>query len=548
MVPPATAPPEDAVTTGDPGSLSSLANTSAPGYVAPAATPTAPATPVSGSTGDQAPPPTTGSLQEQQDAEITRQMNAAGLGYRVPALMESRAIARSNQIKAQEAQQDQDDQKITQSSYAAAKGDPAQWANNFQAAGGSMKGLMAIKNYNATLQTNLLKQKEAQDDLGAKDFAQDQRNLETLRDHLDRFAQRSQDSSDPDGQAQQWKNWLSSNSDLMSAEHMTATLQAHPGVPTPSELTMYRNMLTTSAMSNEDAKRTTLQLSVARGQKDDLITSLQGAQSAAAYDAVLNNSTVPHADLPVGREMFQADRTTPIASQFNMLNRMALTPEQRQAADNAAKTLAASENWRNANLALGAQRVQQNQEKIDNKPDTPSQHKILIGKLADQAMDLSRQGGGGSLPQALADVNNGQLYRDDSTQIGTYRGEVAKELQARINAPAEEQKKLQGGNKGAVTPAGQQIADSAAYVNAFGALPVDATGKVDTARVAAFGAQQRSGGRGATPATPTAQKQATVPPPPPATAVKIRVKLSDGRTGSVDAADFDPKTMTRLNQ
>jgi hypothetical protein len=456
-------------------------------------------------------------IQKQRDALIVREMYTQGLGSMVPQFQLQQSTAREAAIKAQQAQEDQDDQSITKDAYNRAGGDLNLTTQYAQAAGLSMKGLMNLQTYRANLATNLLTQKKLQDDLGKADFDQDQRNLATLRDRLDAFAKRPADDSE-EGQAANWQNFLSSNAGLMSAEHMTQTLQKHPGPPTPQELTLYQlyhNLLTTASMSNADAARQSVITNAARGQRNDLISSLQGQTSPEDYQKVLDASSVPHDDIPTAAQMFDQD-DKPIPSQFNMLNRMALTPEQKQAADNAKATLQASENYKLASLKLKQEQVDATNRRIDNaNNNNKTAHQSMISQLADQAQALSAKGGGGSAQQALADVNNPNLYTDDSTDIGDYRGEVAKELQARINAPAEEAKRTYIPPAKATSQVGAM--DRARYLAANpGKSMADATDQVVS--------QWKQGGApkpaAATAPAPVATAPKTAAPAPPAVATK----------------------------
>jgi len=524
-------------------SLAGLGNSAAPGFTPPAApitaaAPSAPSAPL---------PATPGSLQDQEDADIAQKMNAAGLGYRVPALMEARAIARSNQIKAQEAQQDQDDQRIGQDAYNKSHGDLDLMRQYMQANGASFKSLANLKAYQDNQTLTLLKTKEAQDDLGAKDFAQDQRNHEQLRDHLDAFAKLSASE-----QQARWQNWLTSNRDLMTADHMADTMQAHPdGPPNTDQLKLYSSMLTTKAMAEADAAHQALITNAARGQRDDLISSLGGQQTKAGYDRTLQSSPIPHTDIPTSDQMFDAGGK-PIPGQFKMLNRMALTPEQRQAADNAHDQLMASENYKGAMIGLSQQRINQGQERIDNTNNgqgnalQPLMNKVWTDTVA------AKQSGGTDPSKvtpadAVAYLKDPQRWGDDenisakrTALIAAFGKANTSELnQGRIAAQTESAQAT-AAEKNAKTNAVSEI-ERGAWIRAHpGKTYADATD------AAVMADRPKKPGTAATPAASNAvQSPVKEAPLPPA---KIRVRLSDGRTGSIDATDFDPKTMTKLAQ
>jgi hypothetical protein len=125
---------------------------------------------------------------------------------------------------------------------------------------------------------------------------------------------------------------------------------------------------------------------------------------------------------------------------------MAITPEQRarnketEQSRQAALDLRKDLGQQSLDLRkdLGQQNIELRREVQDNKPETPSQKRTRISRLADQALKLSARGasGGGGLDQAIQDVGNPNLYNDHP--VGDDRGEVIAELQRRKAQAAPE--------------------------------------------------------------------------------------------------------------
>ena len=307
---------------------SAMGNSAASGYVAPTAAANAPPAPAPASdnagpgpaamsaaasagqaaTATAPQPPTAAQMDEQRDAEFARQMTARGFAAAVPKYMDALSTARSNAIKAQEAQQDQDDQQIMKAANVDGRGTPATVLQLAQDRGISFKGLSSLQGYYAGLAANKVAAGQHLADLGESQNKLLTSNSDLLGKRLAAYAQ-------GDVNPETWRQWITDNSDLMEEAHVKATLAAHPDQPpSPEVLQNYVRLLRTDAAVGQAAQSTILQASAARVQRDDLITSLQGQHDAASYNQVLDGSPVPHTDIPRGEAMFDPKTGGPIAA------------------------------------------------------------------------------------------------------------------------------------------------------------------------------------------------------------------------------------------
>lgn len=289
----------------------------------------------------------------------------------------------------------------------------------------------------------------------------------------------------------------------------------------------------TASLLGEQHKATTAKLNAeipeakAKAEQAQMNTfgqRAQAAQTQADWDKL--RADYPQFNVPA---LFSPQAARQVAQKYGETPTQLATREQ--AAANAANTerhQKVLEQQGAARVAQGAQRVQIAQGR-ENR-ETAATHKQTISKLADQAIAESAQGGGGSLDDAIANVQNQTYYQNHP--IGDNRGEVLSELRRRQNQNLTVGKKEQDFQKG------DQISglERLQWMKDHPGQPVPSRSQM-----------KQQGGGGGTPGTTT--KTA----PPPATkspAAPVRVRYFKGKPivvtkeypdGTADFRDATPE-------
>ena len=351
---------------------SSLANPGASG---------APATVVPGSTAPAAAPRRVNDIFAQK-------MAAAGLGAYTAGELNKYATSQESQLRAQQMQRDMDDDEKLSSAYNESGGDLDKYmalAANKQV---SSVGIARARQNMVALQTSLIKQHESETDLGLKNLSLEQKRHDDYATRLNAFLQGHPDDDTPDGIKANMGDFLAAarRDNLLTTPEYQNAVASYPTMGTPA-LRQRVKELTSSSDLLGNARTTVEQNLAAKSDRAALIDQLYAAQDPDTYEHILNASAVPHGDLPAKDQMFTADGNR-IQAQFDNLNRLGLTAEQRQAADNAKANLQATSAYRTATLnQRGAHYAATEDIARTNAANKPQNQNAALQPLANQVWE-----------------------------------------------------------------------------------------------------------------------------------------------------------------
>jgi hypothetical protein len=431
---------------------------------------------------------------------ISEEMNSRGMGAYAPKLIQETAAAKVAAIQAADAQRNDNDQAIGAQLWNKYNGDINLMQANAAQAGMSPQGIqqMGINLFNMAKARTAL-DKENTDNAIAKHTL----NVDNAKDSAGRltaFLGRPENDSDQ-GRAANWDGLLQGflRDGLMTNDQMKATLQHYQqypnGYPGGGEVAHLRNMYNMEGGVEAGAKAITAQDAANTAQTQQTMRALVAAAqvSPTQYWKVAQANGVDLSTLPA---QFDPDGK-PLPGAIDQLRKSGLSLEQQQVAQNAANTLAATTNFRNARLAQGATAEADRARAQSDKDATTS--------LANKYYSAN----GSDPDKAIAALN-----------ASTDPKEQPSKLQA---IALLQQSKVQG------------------------LAPIKTQAQIDEANRANRGKGNKDAFNklmGIPDVPPAAAGQGTQQPVIPAGEILVKLN-ADGTMGTIDPAKFDPKTMTK---
>jgi hypothetical protein len=518
----------------------------------PGAGGTPPATPAAGTaqTAAGAGQPQAAGAKPTFEQVFAEEMYKRGQGEHVAPFLQARAQAQEQQLRAQAMQREANDEQLVGDAIKTVGGDPYQALALAAKNGASPDYIVKQKNQLAVLVAN---------EANAWNTDRDA-DLTRAQDLLPKLAAFM--AKPPADRQADWKGFVDGAhaDNVMSTPEYYSTLKAHPdGPPDATELGNYQKLLTarvaiwsrsqqialgqkTALMNEQNAHAAEANQKVADATRSTAITQASYAPNPAQFNQILTKAGIdPHS---FGSPSdFYNDDGTPDPDAMNAFRTQALNAEQLTKAKETdalrANTAAFQQGtlaWHQQDANTRENKVSPAQQKIDHENDL----RVLDNKVMTDTMGMmTGQGKSATAADVVTYLKDPSRW-GDNPDVSANRAELIQrfekmgttELNA-ANIASRTTKNLNGGKTSAV--------DRLQWMKDHPGQPVPTALPAAGAPPAA---KPTGGGRGA-PAAP-APKAAAPVAAKPAPAGRMRVKLASGQTGTIDAAEFDSKTMTQL--